>query len=128
MAKTRIYLVQPNVVIDGKPAPAKLIEAVTPSQAIRHASKNSFTIAVATPKQVAQLVKAGTELETASDEEIPNEPLLPLDKPADTPADPPPPAPPADDFGKGDAPQYPTIEEENAAAAQHRRAHRKGGK
>lgn len=121
MAKTRIYLVQPNVVIDGKPAPAKLIEAVTPSQAIRHASKNMFVIAVATAKDVARLVKAGTELETASEEEVqpqlPLEPVTPQDPPKveDTKAD---------DFGKGEPPVYPTAEEEAAAAATSRRARR----
>lgn len=125
MAKTRIYLVQPNVVIDGKPAPARLVEAVTPSQAIRHVSKNMFVISVATPKGVAQLVKAGTELETATEEEQEKPPMLPLDPPPPLPDEPAGKSDP-DDFGKGEAPKYITREEEKEADAQNRRAHRRG--
>ena len=77
MAKTRIYVVQPQHLIDGKVAPSRLIDASTSSQAVRHCAKSMFAISVATPKEVATLVRAGVELETARDEEE-EQPTLPL--------------------------------------------------
>lgn len=79
MPKTRIYIVAPTAVIDGKLQPGRLIDAITPAQAIRHVTKDAFTIQIATPHQIAKMIKNGIALETASEEVAPP-PELPFPK------------------------------------------------
>lgn len=58
---TRIYIVTGA----GK---QRLVEAGTQSQAVRHVVKGQYKAVAATPKDIANLMKTGVQVETASDE------------------------------------------------------------
>ncbi len=67
---TRIYMVTDN---SGK---NKLVEASTPSGALRHVAKTYFDVKVASQKDIVNLMKDGQEVETATIQEDQTE--LPL--------------------------------------------------
>ncbi len=58
---SRIYVVQ----IKG--SPPRLIDAITPAQAIRYVATGLITAKVASARDAALLMKAGTPLETAGE-------------------------------------------------------------
>jgi hypothetical protein len=62
---TRIYLVGLTPGAEGAES-ARLVEAATPSQAIRHVATR-YKAEVATTRQVADLVKTGVEVEVAGE-------------------------------------------------------------
>lgn len=61
MSNTRIYITQLK---GSKP---RLIDAGTGAQAIRHVAKGLITAKVASAKETAELMKAGTQLEVAGE-------------------------------------------------------------
>lgn len=46
----------------------RIVEAANQAQARNHAARNAFKVSVATPHDVARVVKAGGDIETAGDE------------------------------------------------------------
>ena len=58
---TRIY-----VVITGEEK--RLVDAASAAQAIRHCVKNKYSAKAATPKEIAQYMKSGLQVETAADD------------------------------------------------------------
>jgi len=63
MTNTRIYRI---VVNNGDTAQSEhLVEASSPAQALRHVTKSMATCEVATTKEVAAMVSAGTKVESA---------------------------------------------------------------
>ncbi len=60
---TRIYVVTDNSNKE------KLVEASTPSGALRHVAKTYFDVRVASQKDIVQLMKDGQEVETATVQE-----------------------------------------------------------
>ena len=65
MAATRIYRVRD---MDAEGEDSRLIEATSPSQAVRHAAKR-FNVAVASAKEVASLMARGLKVELAKEPE-----------------------------------------------------------
>lgn len=63
---------------------SRLVVAGSQAQGLGHVARNEYTVCVATPMQVAELVKAGVEVEDASAE--PAEPTLNPATPNPTPA------------------------------------------
>jgi hypothetical protein len=61
MSVTRIY-----VVLNGEDR--RLVDAASAAQAIRHCVKNKYSAKAATPKEIAQYMKSGLQVETASEE------------------------------------------------------------
>lgn len=61
MSNSRIY-----IVTDGELK--HLVEAATQAQALRHVVKSVFQVKVATAKEVADLIKKGASVQTASSE------------------------------------------------------------
>lgn len=64
---TRIY-----VVINGEEK--RLVDAASAAQAIRHCVKNKYSAKAASPKEIAQFMKSGLQVETASDDSAPIQP------------------------------------------------------
>lgn len=60
---TRIYLVTSNQ------GAMKLVEATTPSQALRHVAKAHFDVKIAPQKSIVTMMKAGFEVEVATAQE-----------------------------------------------------------
>lgn len=65
MATKRIYLISP--VAGSEAEPARLVEASTQAEAIRHVARK-YRAEVATTRQVADLCVAGVKVEVAGDE------------------------------------------------------------
>jgi hypothetical protein len=63
MTTTRLY------VVSGPDNTKHLVDAATPSQAVRHVTAELFSVWVAKPLEVAELVGAGTKVENATDGE-----------------------------------------------------------
>lgn len=63
MADTRIYLITER----GTKGEARLVEATSAAQAVRHCAKNIYTAQAATPKEVATLMGSGITIETATE-------------------------------------------------------------
>jgi hypothetical protein len=59
--QTRIYAVANGA------GPTRLVEATSTAQALRHVAEQTFTVAIAKPKDVAALMAQGVALETAGD-------------------------------------------------------------
>lgn len=58
--ETRIYKVEGK-----RPEDTKLVEASHPNTAISHVARGIYTASVASPKDVAQLMRSGIEVEVA---------------------------------------------------------------
>lgn len=61
---TRLYLVT------DKAGNKRLVDAATPSQAIRHVVGDNYTATVPGNRQVAELARGGIEIETAKKEAV----------------------------------------------------------
>lgn len=59
--QTRIYVVSNTKT----PKPARLIEASSQSQAMRHVAQDEYCCEVASPKDVAHLMSTGVRIESA---------------------------------------------------------------
>lgn len=63
-APTRIYIVTPKIVEDGKPVAKRLVRAPTPAQALRHVA-SEFDVAVASQDDLVAAVADGVRVEDA---------------------------------------------------------------
>lgn len=63
MTTTRIYRVA-----DGDTV--RLVDAATPSQAIRHCAEQHYRVSVATPWNIAELVGKGVKVEIAAPKQL----------------------------------------------------------
>ena len=63
----RIYLVN-ETAADGQPIDERLVRAGSQAQAIRHVTLGRFEAEAASTEDVARLVSAGTEIQTAGEE------------------------------------------------------------
>ena len=59
MSQTRLYIVT------AAQAAPRLVEATNPATALRHVARSLYSVAVASPKEVAALMAKGVTVETA---------------------------------------------------------------
>lgn len=65
-AAQRIYAIKP---LDGASIKPRLVLAATPAAALRHVVSNTMTVAVASQRELVELVGAGTQVEEAHADE-----------------------------------------------------------